>query len=112
MPFAFEVQHGVDDMLERLRPGKAAVFRDMADQERRHVLSFRGKQQLGRGFAHLTDAAGRRLELEREHRLDRVDDDKGRLDARDLFEDPLEAGFGQEISGASPMARRSPRDLI
>ena len=40
---------------------------------------------------------GARLELEREHGLDRVHDDERRPQARDLFEDPLEAGLGEQI---------------
>ena len=94
---ALEVQHRVDDVLERLRAGEAAVLRDVADEERRDVLPLGGEQQLRRRLAHLADAAGRRLELQREHRLDRIDDDQRRLDARDLLEDALEAGLGQQI---------------
>ena len=97
MALAFEVQHRVDDVLERLRAGEAAVLRDVADEERRDVLALRREQQLRRRFAHLPDAAGRRLELQREHRLNRIDDHQRRLDARDLLEDPLEAGFGEQI---------------
>ena len=51
---------------------------------------------------------GRRLELDRKHRLDRIDDDERRLEARDLFEDALDAGFGQQIerrrADAEPIA--------
>src|SRR5206468_11286 len=65
--------------------------------ERRNVLSFRGKQQLSRRLTDLTDAARGRLELEREDRLHGIDNDKGRLDACDLLEDPLETGLGQQI---------------
>ena len=110
MALAFEIQHGVDDVLERLRPGEAAVFRDVPDEKRRNVLPLGGEQQLRRRLAHLADAAGRRLELEREHRLHRIDDDERRLDARDLFEDALEAGFGQQIqrrlADRQPLAAR------
>ena len=74
MPLAFEVEHRVDDVLERLRAGEVAVLRDVADQERRDVVALRGEQELRRRFAHLADAAGRRLELQREHRLHRIDD--------------------------------------
>ena len=97
MALAFEVEHGVDDMLERLGTGEAAVFRDVPDQERRDVVALRGKQELRRRFAHLADAAGRRLKLQREHRLHRVDDDQRRFDAADFFENALDAGFGQQI---------------
>ena len=71
---AFEVEHGVDDVLERLGTGEAAVLGDVADEERRDVVALRGEQELRRRFADLADAAGRGLELQREHRLDRVDD--------------------------------------
>ena len=82
VPLAFEVQHRVDDVLERLRSGEAAVLRDVADEDGRDVLSLRGKQKLRGGLAHLPDAAGRRLELDREDGLNRVDDHERRLEAR------------------------------
>ena len=93
----FEVEHRVDDVLERLRPGEAAVLRDVADEEGRDVLPLGRKQQLRRRLAHLADAAGRRLELQREDRLDRVDDDERRLEPGDLLEDALEAGLGEDV---------------
>jgi hypothetical protein len=40
----FEVQHGVDDVLERFGTGEAAVFSDVPDQEGRNVLPF-GREQ-------------------------------------------------------------------
>ena len=97
MALAFEVQNGIDDVFERFRARETAVFGDVPDKEGRNVLAFRGKQHLRRGFAHLPDAAGRRLKLLGEHRLHRIDDDESRLDARGLFEDPFEAGFGEEV---------------
>ena len=97
MPLAFEIEHGVDHVLERLGAGEAAVLRDVADQERRDVVALRGEQELRGRFAHLADAAGRRLELQREHRLDRVDDHQRRLDAADFLEDALDAGLGKQV---------------
>src|SRR5439155_23344614 len=94
---ALEIEDGVDDVLERFRAGEAAVFGDMTDEKRRDVLPLRRKQQLRRGLAHLADAAGRGLELQREDRLHRVDDDERRLDARDLLEDTLEARLGKKV---------------
>ena len=35
VPVAFERQHGVDDVLERARPGERAVLGDVADEQRR-----------------------------------------------------------------------------
>ena len=110
MALALEVEHGVDDVLERLRSGEAAVLRDVADEERRHVLALRREQQLRGRLAHLADAAGRRLKLQREDRLNGVDDDERRLDAGDLLEDPLETGFGEQIqrrvADREPLAAR------
>jgi hypothetical protein len=110
MALAFEIQHRVDDVLERFRPGEAAVLGDVADEKRRHVLTFRREQQLRRRLAHLADAAWRGLELEREDGLHRVDNDERGLDAGDLFENPFEAGFGQEIERCAadrqPLASR------
>ena len=48
--------------------------------------------------------------LQREHRLDRIDDDERRLEARDLLEDALETGLGQDVErralDAEPLAAR------
>jgi hypothetical protein len=110
MPLAFEIQHGVDHMLERLGAGNVAVFRDVADEERRDVVAFRGKQKLRRRFAHLANAAGRGLELQRENGLHRVDDDERGFDAADFLQNALDAGFGKKeerrIANAKPIAAR------
>ena len=57
---------------------------------------------------------GRRLELDREDRLDRVDDDERRLEPRDLLEDALDAGFGQQVQrrGADAEAIAAALDLV
>src|SRR5882724_10087057 len=97
MALALEVEDGVHDVLERLRSREASVLGDVAHQKCRHVLALGRKQQLSGGLANLTNAARRRLELERQYRLDGVDDHEGRLDARDLLEDALQAGFRQQM---------------
>ena len=79
MPLALEVEHRVDDVLEHLGPGQRAVLGDVADDERRHVLALGREQQLRRRLAHLGDAARRRLQLGREHGLDRVEHEQRRL---------------------------------
>ena len=104
MPLALEIEHRIDDVLEHLRAGEAAVLGDVADEKRRHVLSLGGKEQLRGRLAHLPDAAGRRLQLQREHCLDRVDDDERRLEPRDLLEDPLETGLGKQVQRRAPDA--------
>ena len=97
MTLAFEVQDGIDDVLERLGASQAAVLRDVADQERRNVVALCRKQELRRRLANLADAAGRRLKLQREHGLDRIHDHQRRLHAADFFENALDAGFGQQV---------------
>ena len=94
---AFEVEHGVDDVLEGLGTGEAAVLRDVTDEERRDVVPLGGEEKLRRRLADLADAAGRRLELQREHGLHRVDDEQPRPHAADLFEDALDAGLGEQV---------------
>ena len=105
---ALERQHGVHHVLQYFRPREASVFRDVAHQHRRHVLPLGGKEKLRGGFPHLPDAARRRLEPARPHRLHRVDDHQRRLEAGDLFEDALDAGLRQEIerrrADAEPVA--------
>ena len=46
MLLPFEVQHRVDDVLERLGAGEIAVLRDVADEEGRDVLALGREQQL------------------------------------------------------------------
>ncbi len=93
---AFEIEHGVDDVFQHLGAGEAAVLGDVADEKGRQVVALGGEQELRRGFAHLADAARRRLELEREHRLDRVDDEEPGPHPPDFLENPLDAGFGEQ----------------
>jgi hypothetical protein len=65
------------------------------DEHRRNILPLRREEELRRRLAYLTDASRRGLELDREHRLHRVDDDQGRLESRDLLEDAFDAGLGE-----------------
>src|SRR5262245_63505376 len=108
MPLAFEIEDRIDDVLQRLRPREVAVLRDVADKNGRNVLPFRGKQELRRGLAHLSYAAGCRLELDGKDRLHRVDDDQRRFDSRDFLEDAFDARFREEVerrcADAEPIA--------
>ena len=84
MALAFEVEHGVDDVLERLGAGEASLLRDVTDQKRRHVVSLRREEQLRRRLAYLPDAAGRRLQLQREDRLNGIDHQQRWADSRTI----------------------------
>ena len=112
MLLALEVEHRVDDMLEHLGSGQAAVLRDMADENRRQVAALCREQQIGRRLPDLSHAARSRLQLQREHRLDRVDDQQCRLDAVYFFNQPFDAGLGEQVQGARPTPSRCPRSLI
>ena len=74
---ALEVQHRVDDVLERLRTGDAAALRDVPDDEHRGAALLGVAHQPRGAFAHLSDVARRALEIAREDRLNRVDDQHG-----------------------------------
>src|SRR3954471_9533791 len=96
MPLAFEEEDRVHNVFERLGACEAAVLRDVADEEGRGVLTLCREQQLRGGFADLADAAGSRLEPERIDRLDRIDNDERRFDARNLLENAFQTRFRQE----------------
>ena len=81
LPRAFEVQHGIHDMLERLRAGDGAVFCNVADQENGHMIFLRPEQKLRSHLAHLADAAGRHFEFFTERGLNGVDDHHCRFHA-------------------------------
>ena len=53
VPIALERQHGVDDVLERARPGEGAVLGDVADEQRRDPVLLREPDQPVRALAHL-----------------------------------------------------------
>src|SRR6187397_1837728 len=108
MPLAFEIEDGVDHVLQGLRPREVAVLGDVADKNGWNVLPFRGKQELRRGFAHPSDAAGCRLELDGKDRLHRGDEDQGWLETRDFLEDAFDARFREQVerrfTDAEPIA--------
>ena len=52
---ALEVEDGVDDVLERFRPGDRSFLRDVADQKYRKRQALRCCHQDSRGIADLSD---------------------------------------------------------
>ena len=71
---------------------QAAILRHVADEHGWDVLILGGEQKLRRGLANLTDAARSRLKFVRPDSLHGIDNDERGRQARDLFEDPLDAG--------------------
>jgi hypothetical protein len=55
---AFEIEHGVDDVLEHAWARDGALLRDVTDQEDRHVVAFRDLEEARGAFAQLRDAPG------------------------------------------------------
>ena len=70
---ALEVQHGVHNVLQHLWTRDGAVFVDVTDENRRNIERLGAAHDRVRAFAHLCDAAGRRIEIGKVHRLDGVD---------------------------------------
>ncbi len=100
---SLEVQHRVDDVLERLRPGDAAALRDVADDEHGRAALLREAHQPRGAFAHLSDVARRALEVGREHGLNRIDDERRGRRRRRCREDRFEIRLAQErdVAGVS-----------
>ena len=71
---ALEVKHGIDDVLEYPRSGNRTLLGHMPDQDHGNPALFGEPRELRRAFAHLRDAARRRLQRLRIDGLDRVDD--------------------------------------
>ena len=92
---SFKIEHRIDDMFQQSRSGDRSIFGDMPNDEDRHAAALRVPHQLACHFLHLADAARRRRDLFRVHRLDRVDNHCGRLDLLRRFEDLFEGGFRQ-----------------
>jgi hypothetical protein len=110
---AFEIQHGIDEMLEQPRTGDRAVLGDVPDEKGRAVRALGELHQRGRAVAHLRDAAGARFDFRQRHRLDRIDDDHAR---RDRSLERIEhrcAGRSPANSNKSSCApRRSARNFV
>ena len=111
---SFEVEDRVDHVLEHFRSGETAVLRHMSHENRRQVAAFRGEEQVGCGLADLRDAAGRRRNLQRKHRLNRVHDEQRRLHAVDSLDETFETGFSEQIqrAGVHTQAIAAHLDLV
>jgi hypothetical protein len=92
-----EVQHGVDDVLERLWPGDAAAFRDVTDHDHRRPRFLREPHEARGALAHLPDVARCTLEVSREHGLYGIDDHDTRLAIAGGSEHRLEQSLAQKL---------------
>ena len=88
---ALEVQHRVDDVLERLRAGDAAALRDVPDDEHRGAGLLREAHESRGALAHLADVARRAFEVAGEDGLDGVDDQHGRASRLPRWREPSRA---------------------
>ncbi|ULA58433.1 MAG: hypothetical protein LZF60_50167 [Nitrospira sp.] len=87
---AFEVQHRIDDMFQQAWARNRAFLRDMSDDEHGHIIALRKPHQLAGHFLHLADTARRRCQLLGIDRLNRIHDNRRRLDLLNGFENLFE----------------------
>src|SRR5829696_3219627 len=93
LALALELQHAVDQVLERPRSRQRALLRHVPDQEQRDIESLRRLQQGGGRLTHRADAArGRIRDREGLHRVDHTGGGPFRLERR---EDALQRGLAQ-----------------
>ena len=110
---AFEIQHRIDHVFEHARAGDAALFRDVTNEEDRGAGFLRVTDETRGAFAHLADRPRRRGQRFGPQRLHRIGDQQLRPHLRGLFEDALDAGFGQRAQAIQrqPQPRRAARHL-
>src|SRR5207253_3176243 len=96
---AFEIENGVDDVLENARSRDGTLFRHVTDEEDRHVVALCDLEQACGALAQLRDATRGRADRVGRHRLDRVDHREDRTDAADGFHHRPEVGLGQDEDG-------------
>ena len=93
----FEVEHRVDDVLENARTRERPVLRDVPHEKERDPETLGGAGEPRRAFAHLRDRPRRAVEVAREKRLNRVEDDEFGLHAVQNRFDLLELHFAHEL---------------
>src|SRR6266550_1112992 len=99
--FAFEIEHGVDHVLEDARAGDQPFLRHVSYQHDDKAAALGEADQFLRRAAHLADRAGGAVERVEIHRLDRIDDDEiGRLGRIERIGDVANAARGGETDRA------------
>ena len=99
---AFEVQHGIDHVLEHTGTGQRALLGHVADENRGHTLLFGEPDQLRSAFAKLCDGARCGFQALAEQRLDGIDDQNLRRLRRQRTDDALHAGLRQQLHRRLP----------
>ena len=106
---ALELEHAVDEMLEDARAGHRAVLRHMADEEDGDARLLRHAQEPRGRLAHLGHGTGRRADLRRMKRLDRVDDADVRAARASSVAQTVSSPVSARISIARRRRRAGPR---
>ena len=94
---AFEIEDGVDHVLEHARAGDLSVLGDVADEDDGGAGLLGEARQLLRAGADLGDGAGRGFETVGPERLHAVDDDEFGRGLLQRLEDGAEVGLGGEL---------------
>ena len=98
--FTFEIEDGVDDMLERLRARDAAALGDVSDEHHRRSRFLGEAHEPSGALAHLADVAGRAFELFGIGGLHRVEQHDARFQLRCMMQNRLEARLAQDVNAA------------
>ncbi len=104
--FPFEIQDGVDEVLEQTWSCDRAVFGDVPDDEDRARRALRVFDQALRALANLNGVSGGGFDLRQPHRLNRVDDHDARMQRLDCVQDGNEIRFRidqQLVAGAQTL---------
>jgi hypothetical protein len=95
--FAFEIQHRIHDVLQRLGTRDAAAFGDVPDDENRGPTLLCEAHQPRSALAHLSHISGRAFEIRGVQRLNGIDDEDIWPPRRGGRDDRLEIRFAQQL---------------
>src|SRR6266566_4185651 len=98
--FSLEVEHGVDDVLERLRSRNAPALGDVPDEQYRRPRFLGEPHQPGGALADLADVARGAFELFSVGRLHRVEQDDARLQLGGVMQNGFEARLAEDVNAA------------